>query len=149
MAPAAVLCLMTLLLCFLQFTYWDLSVKRQQAKNLKTAFIALAEADMASQRMESIVGFLAQAQIPEAKDVKQLSFLHEHLLVAFERLLETELLGVSDTSLLRQRIWTGFGRGFRLFRVKYRKAYNYAHSTSLYGLLHWFFTRVYVFGRCT
>ena len=32
MAPAAVLCLMTLLLCFLQFTYWDMSVKRQQTK---------------------------------------------------------------------------------------------------------------------
>ena len=69
MAPAAVLCLMTLLLCFLQFTYWDLSVKRQQGKNLKTAFIALAEADMATQRMESIVGFLAQAHTPDAKDV--------------------------------------------------------------------------------
>ena len=47
MAPAVVLCLMTILLGFLQFTYWDMSVKRQQAKNLKTAFIALAEADMA------------------------------------------------------------------------------------------------------
>ena len=62
LAPAAVLCLMTLLLGFLQFTYWDLSVKRQKAKDLKTAFIALAEADMATQRMHSIVGFLAQAQ---------------------------------------------------------------------------------------
>src|SRR5210317_168065 len=78
MAPAAVLCLMTLLLCFLQFTYWDLSVKRQQAKDLKSAFIAVAEADMASQRMEGVVGFLAQAQMPDAKAVQQLSFLHEH-----------------------------------------------------------------------
>ena len=47
LAPAPVLCLMTLLLFFLQLTYWDMSVKRQQAKDLKTAFIAMVEADMA------------------------------------------------------------------------------------------------------
>jgi two-component system sensor histidine kinase UhpB len=104
MAPAAVLCLMTLLLFFLQFTYWDLSVKRQQAKNLKTAFISLAEADMAAQRMQSVVGLLAQSPTPEAEAVEQLSTLYDHLAVAFERLLETELLGVSETSLLRQSI---------------------------------------------
>ena len=33
LAPAAVLLLMTLLLCFLQYTYWDLSVKRQEARS--------------------------------------------------------------------------------------------------------------------
>ena len=60
MAPAIVLFLMTALLCFIQFTYWDLSVKRQQAKDLKTAFIALAEADMATQRMQNIVALLSK-----------------------------------------------------------------------------------------
>ena len=134
MAPAAVLCLMTVLLCFLQFTYWDLSVKRQQAKNLKTAFISLAEADMAAQRMESVVGFLAQAQTPDAKAVEQLSVLHEHISVAFERLLETELLGVSETSLLRQSVLDlnpeqgvelgDFQEGLKLLRPHIKKQLN-------------------------
>ncbi len=104
MAPAAVLCLMTLLLCFLQYTYWNLSVKRQQANNLKTAFISLAEADMAAQRMQSVIGLLTQSSVPGAKDVEQLSNLYEHLAVSFDRLLETDLLEVSDTGLLRQSV---------------------------------------------
>jgi signal transduction histidine kinase len=138
---------MTLLLCFLQFTYWDLSVKRQQAKNLKTAFIALAEADMASQRMESIVGFLAQAQTPDAKAVEQLSELHEILRVAFERLLETELLGVSDTSLLRQSVrdlnpeqgvdLNNLQDGLRLLRPNVKKQLNTLNQQRLdFGALH-------------
>ena len=147
MAPAAVLFLMTLLLCFLQFTYWDLSVKRQQAKNLKTAFIALAEADMASQRMEGIVGFLAQAQMPDAKAVQQLSFLHEHLSAAFEQLLETELLGVSDTSLLRQSVrdlnpeqgvnLDNLAEGLQLLRPNIKKLLNSLNQQRLdFGALH-------------
>ena len=147
MAPAAVLFLMTLLLCFLQFTYWDLSVKRQQAKNLKTAFIALAEADMASQRMEGIVGFLAQAQMPDAKAVKQLSFLHEHLSAAFEQLLETELLGMSDTSLLRQSVrdlnpeqgvdLDNLAEGLKLLRPNIKKLLNSLNQQRLdFGALH-------------
>jgi two-component system sensor histidine kinase UhpB len=147
MAPAAVLCLMTLLLCFLQFTYWDLSVKRQQAKNLKTAFIALAEADMATQRMESIVGFLAQAHTPDAKAVEQLSDLHEILRVAFERLLETELLGVSDTSLLRQSVrdlnpeqgvdLDNLEDGLKLLRPNIKKQLNSLNQQRLdFGALH-------------
>jgi two-component system sensor histidine kinase UhpB len=147
MAPAAVLCLMTLLLCFLQFTYWDLSVKRQQGKNLKTAFIALAEADMATQRMESIVGFLAQAHTPDAKAVEQLSNLHEILTVAFERLLETELLGVSDTSLLRQSVrdlnpeqgvdLDNLEEGLKLLRPNIKKQLNSLNQQRLdFGALH-------------
>ena len=102
MAPAAVLCLMTLLLCFLQFTYWDMSVKRQQAKNLKTAFIALAEADMAAQRMQSAVLFLSQAVEPNQQVLEQLANLYEHFDVAINRLQETGLSGVASMSLLRQ-----------------------------------------------
>jgi signal transduction histidine kinase len=104
MAPAAVLCLMTLLLCFLQFTYWDLSVKRQQAKDLKTAFIALAEADMAAQRMQGLVRFLKQAEVPDSEVLKQMSDLHDHLAMAVDRLLESGLLPVSSMSLLRQSV---------------------------------------------
>ncbi len=104
MAPAVVLCLMTILLGFLQFTYWDMSVKRQQAKNLKTAFIALAEADMAARRMQEVVGFLAQAQSPDPRALEQLTDLHEHLATAVERLRETELLGIASLSLLQQGV---------------------------------------------
>jgi len=104
LAPAAVLCLMTLLLCFLQFTYWDMSVKRQQAKNLKTAFIALAEAEMAAERMHGVVRFLAQAQAPDVKILGQMTNLHEHLVVAIDRLQGTELLDPSSLSLLQQGV---------------------------------------------
>lgn len=104
MAPAAVLCLMTLLLCFLQFTYWDMSVKRQQAKNLKTAFIALAEADMAAQRMQGAVLFLSQAAEPSSKALEQIANLYLHLDVAIDTLHETELLDVSSMSLFRQNV---------------------------------------------
>src|SRR5210317_1162242 len=95
MAPSAVLCLMTLLLCFLQFTYWDLSVKRQQANKLKTASIALAEADMASQRMQGLVQFLLQAQTPDARALEQVANMYDHLAASVDRLYETELLGVA------------------------------------------------------
>ncbi len=138
---------MTLLLCFLQFTYWDLSVKRQQGKNLKTAFIALAEADMAAQRMESIVGFLAQAHTPDDKAVEQLSDLHDILRVAFGRLLETELLGVSDTSLLRQSVrdlnpeqgvdLDNLEEGLKLLRPNIKKQLNSLNQQRLdFGALH-------------
>ncbi len=55
LAPAAVLLLMALLLGFLQYTYWDLSRKRQEARNLGTVFVALAEAELATQRMHSLL----------------------------------------------------------------------------------------------
>ncbi len=104
MAPAAVLCLMTLLLCFLQFTYWDMSVKRQQAKSLKTAFISLAEADMAAERMQGVVGFLIQASEPDSRALEQMENLHQHLEAAVGRLQETGLSDVPSMSLLRQGV---------------------------------------------
>ncbi len=104
MAPAAVLCLMTLLLCFLQFTYWDMSVKRQQAKALKTAFISLAEAEMATQRMQGLVRILKQAEVPDPAVFKQMSNLHDHLAMSVDRLLESGLLPISSMSLLRQSV---------------------------------------------
>lgn len=104
LAPAAVLCLMTLLLFFLQLTYWDMSVKRQQTKNLKTAFIAMVEADMAAQRMHGVVGFLAQAQNPDPRVLEQMSNLYYHLNLAVDRLQETKLLEASSMSLLQQSV---------------------------------------------
>ncbi|MGK2906845.1 MAG: HAMP domain-containing protein [Desulfuromonadales bacterium] len=104
MAPAAVLCLMTLLLCFLQFTYWDMSVKRQQTKNLKTAFIALAEADMAAQRMHGIVRLLAQSSEPDILVLGQVENLHQHLAMAIDQLQQTGLSSVSSMNLLRKSV---------------------------------------------
>lgn len=104
LAPAAVLCLMTLLLGFLQYTYWGMSVKRQQAQDLKTAFIALAEADMAVQRMHGIVGFLSQAKVPDSRVLGQMTDLHRHLEQAIERLRESDLLGEESMSLLQKGV---------------------------------------------
>lgn len=104
MAPAAVLCLMTLLLCFLQFTYWDMSVKRQQTKNLKTAFIALAEADMAAQRMHAVVRLLAEATEPDHRTLEQMASLHQHLAMAIDQLQETGLSSESSLGFLRKSV---------------------------------------------
>ena len=56
MAPAAVLCLMTLLLCFLQFTYSDMSVKRQQAKDQLFELFENAEPDLALRAADECAG---------------------------------------------------------------------------------------------
>jgi len=104
LAPAVVLCLMTLLLCFLQYTYWDISAKRQHAKDLKTAFIALAEADMASQRMDGLVRFLAQAQVPDPRALELIANLHQHLSMSVDRLQETGQVKVEDLGKLRQNV---------------------------------------------
>ncbi len=104
MAPAAVLCLMTLLLCFLQFTYWDMSVKRQQTKNLKTAFIALAEADMAAQRMQGVVRLLAEAAEPDHRTLEQMANLHQHLAMAIDQLQETGLSSETSMDFLQKSV---------------------------------------------
>lgn len=85
LAPASVLLLMAMVLAFLQFTYWDLSVKRQQANSLKASFIALAEADLAARRMLAVVGHLAEGANPG--DLAELEELHAHLAGAFPRVV--------------------------------------------------------------
>jgi len=105
LAPAVVLCLMTLLLCFLQYTYWDMSAKRQHAKDLKSAFIALAEADMAAQRMDGLVRFLAQAQVPDPRALELIANLHQHLAMSVGRLQETGQVSAADLSKLRQNVF--------------------------------------------
>jgi signal transduction histidine kinase len=105
LAPAAVLCLMTLLLCFVQFTYWNLSVKRQQANDLKTAFIALAEADMAAQRMQGVVRFLADSSTPDTRNLEQMSSLYVRLKESVYRLKESKQLGPEVMALLQQSVF--------------------------------------------
>lgn len=104
LAPAVVLCLMTLLLAFLQYTYWDLSVKRQQARELKTAFIALAEADLATQRIHAVLRFLEQQPIPDQQLFEQMAELHLHLEQAAVRIEESSLLPPASVDLIRQAV---------------------------------------------
>lgn len=51
-APAAVLLLMTLLLVFLQYTYMDLSHKREQAEGTGAILMGIAEANIAARVMD-------------------------------------------------------------------------------------------------
>ncbi|MDH3999005.1 MAG: HAMP domain-containing protein [Desulfuromonadales bacterium] len=104
MAPAAVLLMMTLLLGFLQFTYWDMSLKRQQAKNLKTVYISLAEADMAVQRMQGVVHALTQVEIPDSHSLEHVTDLYQHLESSIGRVQGATLLSSSSMSLLQQAL---------------------------------------------
>lgn len=54
LAPATVLLLLTLLLGFLQYTYWGMSKMRLESSQLRTAFIALVEADMATKQIYAL-----------------------------------------------------------------------------------------------
>lgn len=137
MAPAAVLCLMTLLLCFLQFTYWDMSVKRQQAKNLKTAFIALAEADMAAQRMQAVIRALAKSQVLDPKALEQMDNLHQHLEVAVGHLQETGLMDESSLALLQKNVVDlNPGRGVQLERFDAELNQLQPHIIEQIGMLN-------------
>ena len=54
-APAAVLLLMTLLLIFLQYTYMDLSRKREQAEGVGAILMGITEANIAARVMDDSV----------------------------------------------------------------------------------------------
>jgi signal transduction histidine kinase len=85
LAPAAVLLLLTLLLGFMQYTYWDLSVKRHQAKAIGTAFIALAEADLAVRRLAVLVQQFQKIDFVERQGLIMLTELHDRLSEAVGR----------------------------------------------------------------
>lgn len=54
LAPATVLLLLTLLLGFLQYTYWNMSDMQLTSSRLRTTFIALFEADMATKQIYAL-----------------------------------------------------------------------------------------------
>ncbi len=94
MAPAAVLLLMTLLLGFLQYTYWDLSQKRAQLQKIGTIIISLTQANMAAQRMydlgrqhelRSSEFLIREDQVQDLLD--RLEEMHAHLAMAVQRIL--------------------------------------------------------------
>lgn len=86
LAPATVLILLILLLAFMQYTYWDLSRKRQEAKALGTTFVALAEADMAARRLHLLLRTMQHTGMAPPEDMALVSDLYERLLDAIGRL---------------------------------------------------------------
>ena len=83
LAPATVLLLLTLLLAFLQYTYWDMSKKNQAASQLRTAFISLVEADMATKRLYTLNSAVHPEEAEDAFDGKR----HDEMRLLYARLL--------------------------------------------------------------
>lgn len=87
MAPAAVLLIMGFLLIFLQYTYWDLSVKRRQANELVKVFISLAEADLAAKRIHALSTALRRNFVVNAPRLDEMDQLYSHLSQAINHTL--------------------------------------------------------------
>jgi len=88
LAPAVVLLLLALLLGFMQYNYWDMTQKRQQIRRLGTVFIALAEADMAAQRIYRHSVLLSRDPLPNVVHINELRLLFEHLDAARAKILD-------------------------------------------------------------
>ncbi|MCD6525997.1 MAG: hypothetical protein J7K75_03280 [Desulfuromonas sp.] len=104
MAPAAVLLIMTLLLVFLQYTYWDLSVERRQAANLGKVFISLAEADLAAKRIHALSKALRRNFILNAPKLKEMDQLYAHLSGAIDRTLKHLKVPPETVTILNQAV---------------------------------------------
>ena len=104
LAPATVLLLMTLLLGFLQFNYWNLSLRRQEARRLATVFIALAEADLAAQRMASLTTRLRDSAIVDMHSLEEMEELYFHLHNATDQVLEQQHLSPTDEALIKKAV---------------------------------------------
>lgn len=79
LAPTIVLLLMALLLGFMQYSYWDLTLKRQAARRLGNVFLALGEADLATQRIYRLSVLLSREPLIDGSRVAELKMLHDHL----------------------------------------------------------------------
>ncbi len=86
LAPATVLILLVLLLGFMQYTYWNLSSKRAEAKAIGTTFIALAEADMAARRLHVLIRTMQHTGMAPPEDMAMVADLYERLLAAIGRM---------------------------------------------------------------
>lgn len=104
LAPATVLLLMTFLLGFLQYTYWDLSVQRREARQLGTAFLALAEADLATQRMYALALRMSDERVVDITYLEEIASLFGHLKGAVERITANLHLPESSRTLLQQAL---------------------------------------------
>jgi two-component system sensor histidine kinase UhpB len=104
LAPATVLLLMTGLLCFLQYTYWELSHQRQEAKRVGTIFIALGEADLAAQRLSAIAQHLNGGPLPRAEELNAMQELYTHLKDAVGTIENIMPLGKEAHARLQQTL---------------------------------------------
>lgn len=86
MAPATMLVLLAVLLAFMQYTYWDLSNKRSEAKAIGSTFIALAEADMAARRLHLLLRSMQHTGMAAPEEMALVADLYERLLTAIGRL---------------------------------------------------------------
>jgi signal transduction histidine kinase len=102
LAPAVVLCIMTLLLGFLQFNYWQLSQQREKARELRDAFIVVAEADLAAQRMHALAQLMIWAPEFDTDHIKQLSELYHYLDNAATHLMDSSLVDAQRVADFRE-----------------------------------------------
>ncbi len=85
-APAIMLFLLLLLLGFMQFTYWNLAAKRQEARAIGTTFVALAEADMAARRLHVLIRSIQYSGMASPEEMALVADLYERLTSAVDRL---------------------------------------------------------------
>ena len=86
LAPATVLVLLILLLAFMQYTYWDLSFKRQEAKAIGSTFVAVAEADMAARRLHVLLRTMQHTGMAAPEDMALVADLYERMLASIGRI---------------------------------------------------------------
>ncbi len=86
LAPATILILLILLLVFMQYTYWDLSSKRREAKAIGTTFISVAEADMAARRLHVLLRTMQHTGMGSPEDMALVADLYERMLTSVNRI---------------------------------------------------------------
>ncbi|MEE4253521.1 MAG: ATP-binding protein [Desulfuromusa sp.] len=86
LAPATILVLLILLLAFMQYTYWDLSFKRQEAKAIGTTFVAVAEADMAARRLHVLLRTMQHTGMAAPEEMALVADLYERMLASIGRM---------------------------------------------------------------
>jgi len=87
LAPVTVLLLLVLLFGFMSYTYWNLSVMRQENTDIGTTFVALAEADLAARRLHVIIRTVQHTGIANPDDMVLVADLYERLLAAIGRIV--------------------------------------------------------------
>lgn len=80
------LILLVLVLGFMQYTYWNLTAKRAEARAIGTTFVAVAEADMAARRLHLLMRTLQYTGMAAPEDMALMADLYERLLAAVDRL---------------------------------------------------------------
>lgn len=104
LAPAIVLLMLALLLGFMQFNYWDLTVKRQEARQLGSVFLALGEADLATQRIYRLSVVLSREPLIDGSRVAELKMLHDHLEQSTQRISKHLKLSRAEAERLRTTV---------------------------------------------